>query len=158
MQELFDQHPAAFFSVMFPTMWLTIGFLIARIGGWGLLAEKYRTDREFPRRKRWMQSAQMRFGTNYNSVLTLASDSEGIYMRVMSLFRMGHPPLFIPWAEIQVDEPRRWLLWKRVALQLGTEAVPLRLYERTAKFLLEPRGGMDAVGNAAATGTISSSF
>lgn len=96
----------------------------------------------------------MRLGVNYNSVLTLASDAEGIYMGVMVLFRIGHPRLFIPWGQIQVEEPRRWLFFMAQRLYLGPDRIPLRLRMRPAQFLLEPRGGE----NSPAAGTVSSTF
>jgi|SRR6185312_2620539 len=154
MQEFADQHPALFFCLVFPTMWVLVGFLIALVGGWSQLAGRYRTEREFPQHKRWLQSAQMRFTIGYNSVLTLASDSEGLCMGVITPFRMGHPPLFIPWTAIQVEEPKRYMFFMSRMLRLGPDAIPLRLRQRTAQFLLEPRGA----ASVPVAGTISSSF
>jgi len=156
-----NQHPALSavgFAVCFVALWITVGFIVSLIGGWRSLAERYRTDRVFPAHKRWMQSAQMRFLCGYNHVLTLASDSNGLYLATFFLFRVGHPPLFIPWNEIKIGEVRLLLLIKMRTLRLGPDAIPLRVSERLAQFLLEPRGGMGAAATAATAGTISSTF
>jgi hypothetical protein len=84
MQQFLDQNPGVLSAGFFLLLWLTIGFVVAAIGGWRSLGERYRTDREFPSHKRWMQTAQMRFLTGYNHVLTVASDSEGIYLERVS--------------------------------------------------------------------------
>ena len=50
-----------------------------------------------------MQSAAMRWLTHYNNVLTVGADSEGLFLVPFFLFRVGHPPLFVPWAEITAE-------------------------------------------------------
>jgi len=77
-----------------------------------------------------------------------------MYMGAFVLFRAGQPPLFIPWGEIELEEPRRWWFFMTRRLYLGPDRIPLRLRLRTAQFLLEPRGGE----SVAAIGTVSSTF
>ena len=48
-----------------------------------------------------MQSASMR-GVGYRSCLTIGTGVEGLYIAVLFLFRVGHPPLFIPWNDIKI--------------------------------------------------------
>ena len=137
MQAFADSHPALFWFSTFIPLWLTVGYLVSLLSGWQSLADRYKTDRPFSSHKKWLQSAQMRFGVGYNNVLTAASDAEGIYLGVLVLFRMGHPPLFIPWSDIGLDEPRRFLFMKSRKFRLGPDGIPLRVREPLAQFLLQ---------------------
>jgi len=133
-----------------------ISWAISYPSGWHALAERYRTDRRFPAHQRRGESARMRALIRYKGILDFGLDAEGIYMSVMIPIP-NHPRLFIPWTEIEVTEPGAWHITQKFLL--GPDKIPLRgPWPSLAQFLLEPRGGMDAVGNAAATGTISSSF
>lgn len=142
MQESAQQHwPfwAVGFPIYFVGLWVGVSALISLAGGWWGLAKRYRTERTFPAHKRSLQRGQMRAGTGYNGVLTLASDAEGLYLGVMFLFRVAHPPLFIPWSEIEIEEPKRWLFFLVQRLRLGPDRIPLQLRERLAQFLLSER-------------------
>jgi hypothetical protein len=93
-----------FIFVFFPVLWLGVSFVIAQIGGWAVLAQVYHFTGEF-RDERWsFQSAKMRWGASYNSVLTAGANPEGLYLVPLFLFRFGHPPLFIPWHDISVKQ------------------------------------------------------
>ena len=157
MQEFVNQHPALFavcnlLLVIF--VFSIVSLIISYIGGWHSLADQFRTERKVPEHRRRMQSASMRLMMGYNNALTLGSNVEGIYMAVTFPIFAGHPRMFIPWAEVRVDQTRT-LLWQTVrTLSLGPDTIPLTVRERTAQFLLEPRGDM----NSAATGTVSSTF
>jgi len=139
MQAFATQHPGLFpagIAVLFIILWFASGFLVGLASGWQSLAERYRTEREFPAHRRRMQSAQLRAGMGYNNVLTLGSDAEGLYLGVLALFRIGHPRLLVPWADVVVEEPRRYLFVMMRTLRLGPGAIPLRVREPLAEFLL----------------------
>ena len=112
LQHLIDQHPAAFAAV-FPTYFLCLWFLVASVvsfvGGWFSLARLYRTRVPFIGSKWREQSGQMRCLTNYNRVLTLGTSQEDLYLASMFLFRFMHPPLLIPWSEINVRRKKGWV-------------------------------------------------
>src|SRR6266852_4733190 len=84
------------------TVWCTALFVIGRVSGWALLANRFRTDSRFPGQIWTWQSARMRWGCNYNNCLTLGSDPSGLYLSIMLLFRIGSPSLLIPWPEVTV--------------------------------------------------------
>jgi len=161
MQEFINQHPALYvagFTAFFLLVSMVAMGGVAVAGGWRALGQRYRTDRELPQHRRSMQRAQMRWGTNYKGILTVGSDAEGLYMALPRIMSLGHPRLFIPWREIQIEAPRQ-LLWMRMQrFVLGPDGIPLRVRESLAQFLLVSRGGMDGAANAAASGMISSSF
>jgi hypothetical protein len=156
MQQLMSQHLALFevFSLaLLAIFWITVGLLVSWITGWRSLAERYRTDREVPEHRRWMQRARMRCGMGYNNALTMGSDAEGIYMGMTLPMFPGHPRLFIPWSDVQVEEPQQWLWLMMRTLRLGPDGIPLRMRESLAEFLMQPRGG-----SAPALGTVGSTF
>jgi hypothetical protein len=65
--------------------------------------------------------------------MTAASDA--LYLSVLFPFRIGHPPLRIPWDEIRMRRTK--FLWRRlVLLTLGNqEQIPMRISERMARNL-----------------------
>ncbi len=68
----------------------------------------------------------MRWGTNYNNCLVIAADPTGLYLATVFFFRIGHPPLFIPWTEISFLSRRKILFVEFVEFRLGREEqVPL---------------------------------
>jgi hypothetical protein len=87
------------FPVFFVAMWVFVTFLISRLGGWSRLTPHYQAHFPFSG-KRWsMRSGRMGWA-NYNGCLTVGGNFEGMYLAVFPLFRVGHPPLLIPWDEI----------------------------------------------------------
>ncbi len=96
------------FIVFFITLWNFVVFLIAVIGGWLRLAQHYRAQADFEGTKWPMQSGYMGL-SRYRGVLTIGANSQGLYLAVFPLFRIAHPPLFIPWSDITTTERQR--LW-----------------------------------------------
>jgi hypothetical protein len=132
-QPFIDQHPwvfVAIFPIYFLALWLLVGAVISLVGGWYSLARLYRSRVPFNGTKWTMQSGQMRYRTNYNRVLTLGADQQGLFLSSMFLFRFLHPPLLIPWAEIKVRRSKGWF-FEYVIFTLGSElAIPLRIRAR----------------------------
>ncbi len=157
MQEFCQQHPAVLsvaIGAAFVAWFAFVSWITALVAGWRLLAQRYRTDRGFPEHKRWMQSARMRSAVRINHALTVGSDAEGLYMGMTLPIMFGYPRLFIPWSEVTIEEPQRWLFLMMRRLRLGPDEVPFRVREPLAQFLLELRDGM----NATVSGTVSSTF
>jgi hypothetical protein len=141
MQDFINAHPAlslAGFAVYFVLLWTAISFMIAFAGGWRRLAQRYRTQLPFPAYKRRFQSGYFRLIVGYRSVLTLASDTNGIHLGVVFPFRLGHPRLFIPWSDIQIEPTERWLFLTRQTLRFGPTQIPLRLRASLVEFLCKP--------------------
>lgn len=91
------------FPIFFIGIWVTVCFLLARIGGWSRLAEYYQSQVPFTGKKWYFQSCQLGL-TNYNGALTVGSNYYGLYLAVLLPFRVGHPPLLIPWSDITTAE------------------------------------------------------
>ncbi len=81
---------------------------IARISGWSRLAEQYRANQPFQGEKWRFQSVQMRYLSHYNNCVTFGTDFQGLYIAMMFIVRPGHPPLLIPWEELEIRPKQRF--------------------------------------------------
>lgn len=88
--------------------------------GWHRLAERFSLEGDFPAERWRFKSATARYGSNYNNCLTIAANPMGFYMAMLLGFRVGHPPLFIPWTEIAISR-KRVLFWNIVQFRIGRE-------------------------------------
>jgi len=132
MQQLLDIYP--FVPLLFfPLVWCLVCFLIAQLSGWAALSRKFRSTGASPSQSWGMQSARMRWGANYGSCLTVGAEPAGLYLATLLLFRIGHPPLLLPWPEVSVRRRWKMLFFRYVQLQLGREEqIPLRISGRLA--------------------------
>jgi hypothetical protein len=93
------------FVIFFPILWLGITALISVISGYGALARKYPGQPQLPPGAWTNQTGS--FGTSrYKKTLTIGVTPEGLFLWVMFLFRFQHPPIFVPWNEVEVGEPQ----------------------------------------------------
>ncbi len=106
----------------FVAFWLGMMFLVAVMSGWRVLAEKYAlADGDtMPEGKtiKWRSAALWgRFPTNYKSCLNFTTTPAGLGMVPVVIFRTGHQALFIPWADITIEE-KKVLFSKRLKLKI----------------------------------------
>ncbi len=140
LQPWIDKHPVLFVLAFFPILWVVVGVLISRIGGWGALAERFRYSGKFPGQRWRGQSAQMRLIGNYGNCLTVGANRDGLYLATLFVFRSGHPALMIPWTEISVVGKRAFF-WRYVELRLGHDlSIPFRISESLATRLRAAAG------------------
>ena len=103
-----------------PAFFSLILFLLSQIGGWGRLAQRYRTDRPY-QGTIWKYQFGFLGSVRYNGALTVGSGMEGLYLAVFFPFRPFHPPLLIPWSEVSVGQRKQALWMQLVELRLGFE-------------------------------------
>lgn len=109
---------AVLFPIIGVALWLGIVWLLATLSGWRQLAMHYAHPRPLPASARSIVSGRMGW-INYNHVLILAHDSRYLYLDILSLFRMAHTALRIPWSAIDIG-PAKGLRWRRrVPLAIG---------------------------------------
>ena len=110
----------ASFLVVFPAFWCGVVWLIGATG-WRRLAERYPAAlRPEATEHRVASATSARIGlANYNGVLHVGVSPEGLHLSVMSIFRVGHPPLLIPWNEIEASPPHREWFREVCTLRLG---------------------------------------
>ena len=123
----------------FVVFWCIVVALVSWLTGWAILARRFRAQSEPNGDVRtagpWLLTIYMRFWTHYGGIVKMTAASDALYLRIMFLFRPGHPPLRIPWSEIGFSRTR-YLLCPFVALTLGNEEkIPLRISERAARKL-----------------------
>lgn len=107
--------------VVFVGFWMSVCWLLALIGGWRALASPYRVDGE---PKGPMRRVFGMIGlVSYNGVLDVGASQHGLELRVMSLFRAGHPPLRIPWNAVHVEGEQSGLLGSHTKVRLGGRTV-----------------------------------
>jgi hypothetical protein len=120
-------------------MMVFICYLISLISGWFALSERFRLQSEPCGETKcagpFFYTVYMRFWGHYSSIIRITAAEDALYLSVILPFRIGHPPLRIPWKEIQFGRTK--LLWRRyVVLTLGNqEKIPMRISERMARKL-----------------------
>jgi hypothetical protein len=115
--------PPKMFIVAFPFfflgMWCAISLLLSRVGGWHRLARAF-PARGRPQGTRFsVQSGKVGM-VNYNNCLTIYVSPDGLYLSVWPVFRIGHPPLFVPWDDISNPRTRRFLWVRTTTVQVGS--------------------------------------
>jgi len=96
---------------LFPVMWVAMSWLLARFGGWASLASRFATQAMKAVRYRFTSGTIGRGARSvrYRGSLKVASLPEGLALAVPLPFRLGAPPLLIPWSEVaSISEKRRY--------------------------------------------------
>ncbi len=138
------------FAIFFGTLWCLICFVIALVSGWFTLSRRFLRDSEPCGETNsvgpFFYTVYVRFWCHYSSVIRMIAAEDALYLSVLLPFRVGHPPLRIPWSEIGFGRAK--FLWQRyVVLTLGEkECIPMRISERMARNL----GILDRVPGGAA--------
>lgn len=114
----------------FVAFWCFVCWVIS-LGGWRRLG-KFQTDEKPTAKYFGMQSAIVGAG-QYKGCLTIGLCDEGMYLKVLPLFAVGHPPLLIPWQAIERVQNRR--LWRFDSFVLTVrvaqfKTVEITLYQR----------------------------
>jgi hypothetical protein len=127
------------FPVVAVVGWILICFLISTISGWHALAEDFsrRSDPLLPTCTAgpFFYTVYMRYWSHYSGIIRITAADDALYLSVFALFRPGHPPLAIPWREVQIATTK--FAWQSyVLLSLGNrQQIPMRISERMASNL-----------------------
>jgi hypothetical protein len=121
------------FYLAFFAFWVGLSLGFSWVGGWHALARCYRSLPPFSGRRFWTQ-AGMRCGVSYS--VRLASNTEGLFLSVMPVFRIGNPPLFMPWSQITILPREVWFGTCTRFLFRGVQGVPLDVRTGVATKLL----------------------
>ncbi|TWU49556.1 hypothetical protein [Rubripirellula reticaptiva] len=108
--------------LLIPIAWLLVSFSLARMSGWAQLSKRY-ACREFAAD----ETGRFRTATfgpiQYHSSLTFGVNNDGLQIAMPFLFRLGHPPLVVPWAEMHRIELDNRLYSHRVKVSFGKPAI-----------------------------------
>jgi hypothetical protein len=143
LQHWVDLHPVGFmigFIAYFCALWTVVCIVISLLSGWQSLSRRYHTENNSSTTINW-GSGSFRYIVGYHNVLRMRSDADGLYLSVMKLFRLGHPPLLIPWSEIEVLQEGRFLFlrWRTFRLD-RTKQIPLTLQGKVVDKILAANG------------------
>jgi hypothetical protein len=70
----------------------------------------------------------------------------GIYLSVLFIFRIGHPPLFIPWPDVSMREKRFLIFFKQVELRFAKcSSIPFVISRRLMNRISEALGGINPI-------------
>jgi hypothetical protein len=127
------------FAIFFVTLWCALSLVVSIWSGWFTLSRHFRKQSEPYGETRsagpLFYTIRMRFRCRYENAMRLTAAEDALCLSMLFLFRIGHPPISIPWMEIQFGRTK--FLWRRyVVLTLGEkERIPLRISERLARKL-----------------------
>jgi hypothetical protein len=113
--------------------------MISLFSGWSMLSRRFREQSEpYGETKSagpYFYTVYMRFWGHYSGIICMTAAEDALYLSVLFLFRIGHPPLCIPWKEIQISSTK--CFWRTyIVLTLGEqERIPMRISERMARKL-----------------------
>ncbi len=128
-----------FATILFTTAWALICLLTSVWSRWHSLSRRFRAQSEPYGETRTagplLLTVYTRFLGHYSGSVRLTASEDALYLAVLFLIRVGHPPLCIPWNEIKLSRTKRF--WRRyVVLTLGEqEQIPMRIPERMARKL-----------------------
>lgn len=119
--------------------WCSISFLIGLTSGW------FGLSRRFPKHSDpygeirtagpWFLTIYMRFWGHYSGIVRMTVASDALFLSVLFPFRIGHPPLQIPWSDIQLNHTS-FFFRRYIELRLGSEEqIPFRISESAARKL-----------------------
>jgi hypothetical protein len=92
----------------------------------------------------------MRLGMNYGSCVNVGVNQNGLYLSVVFLFRLGHPPLFIPWPDISATKKRGFFFFKLVELRFAKcPRIPFVISQRLMDKISDALGGVSPISNMA---------
>ncbi len=130
-----------YFGLFFIGGWLVVSFMFSIVTGWNKLAERYRTYNK-PDFKLF-RAVQVTWGSPLmaGNIYIMGSSNKGLYLGVLFPFRIGHPPLLIPWRDLRVEKVKSFMSNKVVFKFKDGTARPLEIKENMAEKLIEGSGG-----------------
>ena len=110
------------FAIGFPFMWVSISLLLSHVGGWAKLAEHY-ADRDDEKGDTYYMRSGYVGAVNYKSCLIIRVCENGLRLSILFPFRIGHPPVFIPWDQFHSVSEKRVLFFRFVDTYVGMPVV-----------------------------------
>ena len=96
------------FVVCFVALWCAVTAALS-LGGWHRLARHYRDDAPAVPDGETFRGVHAQVGrTSYRGALRVTLADDALHLSVVRVFRLGHPPLRIPWAAVEALPPGRF--------------------------------------------------
>jgi len=113
---------------------------IVSLFGWYWLAKQFKIAEQEPTGTA-LRVQHVRIGlASYNGVIKAATSAVGLSLSVAFIFRVGHPPLLIPWSCIGPLEERRFLWSTTYTTRILTDSGSIRFKfsSRELKNMIQP--------------------
>jgi hypothetical protein len=107
------------FFPAFVVFWLAICGTLSLLGGWHELAERFKTGEAVEGERFRFRSGAIgwrAFPVSYGGCLFASVGPKAFRLSILFPFRFLHPPLVIPWAEVERCEPTKLWFMKYVAV------------------------------------------
>ena len=118
------------FLIGFPAIWCFVLFILSNVGSWRRLAQSYRTSEPISGTVLRWQSAKIGW-VNFNRALTICILDEGLRLSLPFIFRLGHPPLLIPWSDFRDVRSKKVLLITFLEASVGEPVITKLLLPTT---------------------------
>jgi hypothetical protein len=125
--------------IFFIALWVGIVMLMSLIGGWRRLARLYRAERPAGGNATPYVTGMIGMA-RYKRLLTVTTNENGMFIEIRWIFRIGHPPLFLPWRDIRNARKIHLFYWEFVGFDIGNPKVasmrlPSQIFDRTPVFI-----------------------
>ena len=103
-------HESEWFLPVFVVFWLAIIGFISLVSGWNELAKRYKSSEDVEGERFRFRSGAVgwrAFPASYGSCLFATVGPKGFRLSIFFPFRFLHPPLVIPWVEVERCEETR---------------------------------------------------
>jgi hypothetical protein len=111
------------FACFFLGIWFGITVLMSLFGGWFKLSKIFR-DSNPPRNQQFTFESIYMGSVNYKGCISGCLGADGLHLKILLLYPLMHPPLFIPWSEITSITVKNWIFFTSnevVIRQTGTK-------------------------------------
>ncbi len=115
--------PDWIFTALTPSVivgWFLMIALLSYAGGWAVLAREYRENAlDVADGPKWnFQSASLRKWCGYNGCVAVVAGETGLRLSLWAIFRPAHPPLFLPYVEMEFEDLKSLgMTYTRVRMQ-----------------------------------------
>lgn len=110
------------FVIGFTIMWAAASLLMSHVGGWANLAKHYPDNVDEQGETHGMCNGYVGV-ISYKLCLILGVCKNGLRLSVLLPFRIGHPPVFIPWDQFHRVYEKRVLFFRVLDTYVGTPVV-----------------------------------
>ncbi|UOR03853.1 hypothetical protein MUN82_12940 [Hymenobacter aerilatus] len=127
------------FITVFIGFWCVVCKLISFFGWYQLSTQFQVAEEEIADSQFQLHQAKLGFA-RYNGVIKAAASASGLSLSVVFLFRVGHPPLLIPWSCIERLEEQKflWSTTYTTRILVGTSSVKFSFSGEELKRMMQP--------------------
>ena len=109
-----ESYAAVWFPAVFALAWVGATVLLSVMSGWHQLASRFRATSPIEGERCRFASLSLGTGAfpmSYRNCIFVTVGRSGFVMSVLFLYRMFHPPIYVPWSAVETVHPeQRWFL------------------------------------------------